>query len=88
MKTLGKPSKENMCGFVTTTAYKQLEHDLKLSLALALGYLNFVCENKEFCINCPLNKYLKKDQYGKIIGGCEVLDLINEASKFGIEVGD
>ena len=64
-----------------------MEHDLKLSLAFALGYLNFVCEQKEFCINCPLNKYLKKDKNGKIIG-CEILDLIDEASKFGIKVGD
>lgn len=119
MKTLGNPSSKDICGFVTTTAYKRLEHenaklqeqvtqlrddweserdyanqmedmnhDLKFSLALALHYLNFVCEHKEFCINCPLNRYLKRDKYGKIIGGCEVLDLINKASKFGIKVGD
>ncbi len=65
-----------------------MDYDLKLSLTLALSYLNFVCEHKEFCINCPLNKYLKRDKYSKIIGGCEVLDLIDEASKFGIKVGD
>ncbi len=27
MKTLGNPSKEDICGFVTTTAYKQLERE-------------------------------------------------------------
>lgn len=68
-------------------ASEDISHDLKLLLIFALDRLNFVCEQKEFCINCPLNEYIEKDSNGNVIG-CGVPNLIDEASKFGIKVGD
>lgn len=62
-------------------------NDLRELLTIALKRLNFACARKEFCINCPLNEYIEKNANGRVIG-CGVLNLIDEASKLNIKVGD
>ena len=61
-------------------------NNLRELLTTVLQYLNFACVRKEFCINCPFNVYIEKN-INNIID-CEVLNLIDKASKLNIKAGD